>query len=1227
MNLEKNATGRVRWHGLMAMLAVIAVVSMAVVAVGLDESDGSTYGSEPEPYGYVNIIPSEVSDNSTFYIVKGGTLWIGFDLDESDFVESELIGAGLSFDAEKGEATGTITNSCILNVDGKRLNIVAVSPAYGTDVSDYPTYQASYREDYELDMVRHVGDSINERFEITFKNNYDYSISTDQEYEFNQAGISFDVDSESNGWTSTYYLTVTGTVREIMSFDYRVSLIQMDVESHYIHYVYLTGHVEFYYTITFDPGAGTCSVSTMNYSSTKDNLELPGATPAQNGYHFEGWYTDPSGGERVGGTGDNPFNVVPPNGDFILYAHYAEDTNPVVSIDITGSASIGVGESTTLNALATLLHPNEDGNRHVVWDLIDGEGVVSWGAETNLETGGRITVTGLSVGTATFRAMAADGSTDSNGDRISDYFTISVSESSSVERNNFTLIYRPTLNASEVSHMPDTFSVTNSTQSYYETQVAMLVPTHPENDFVGWSYSSSASKVDLEPGDPISLSPGTTYLYAVWKPIETMWTLSFDPNGGTGGPPQISEYETGQSHTFRIPGAQYNPNPPDASKEFGGWSREPNSGIVAAYPGGSLFTDKQDTILYAIWNDVSESNKFTLHFDANRGEGVPDDITNYSQDSTYPADIPNTKPSRPGYEFRGWALTPYWSEGDDYYPAGGSIIIYPGTTTLYAIWSQTNFTITFNANNGTGGPETVVASGTGEAQVMIPTGPDPTRDGYTFMGWSTDPNGPVDPDYAKGRLVTISENITLYAVWSQNSQPGGDDDDPEGIDYEFHFIVGEGVENAPEPLDVTVKGDENGVSFQFPETIPTSEGLTFLGWSNRENSESVVWYAGETYTFTSADRVNYFYPVWETGVDTWSLSFHPNGGIGGPATIYKTSEGDSCEFMIPTEPRPSRSGYTFLGWDRDPSVNRPSIPVADTETPYTVELENTEDKNAVLYAIWAEGNEDTFTLSFDANGGSDVPASLSGQDVGSHKFTIPLQYPNRSGYIFAGWSDSSTGGIVAYVGGTYVASSQDVTLYAVWVADDGTSKNFTVFYQPFEGADPVTKLVASNGNSAVHTLMTEDDEDFVSRVGYKFVGWSETEGGKVIDGGSYSTEAMNVVLYAVWSSTSATFPEATFDYTIDGLTVSFDASMAPNALTWYWDLGDGTKVGLKSFEHTFPGAGTYLVSLTVTNGGQQDVKKAYITVEDSGISIWIYVAIIAIVAIMAVAVLHYKGVI
>lgn len=1217
MNFEKSTTNlaRVRWHGIAAIVAFLAIVTILVIAVGSEESQGdSYYGSEPEPYGNVNIIPSEVSDNSTFYIVTGGTLWIGFNLDEDSFIQSELDDSGLTYDSEKGEITGIVTKCCTLNVCGKQLNIVAVPPAYGNDASDYPTYLASYREDYELDMVRHVGDSVNERFEITYEPDYSHSISSDHEYDFDQAGITFDVDHTSNGWTTTYYLTVTGTVRDIMSFDYRVTLTQMDIESHYIHYVYLTGHVEFYYTITLNPGRGSCSVSSMTYSSLNDDLELPNATPPQ-GEHFKGWYTDPSGGERVGGYGDNPFNIYTPNGDFTLYAQFGEDTNPVTSITISGSASIGIGESTTLNALSTLLHPNEDGDRRVIWDLIDGEGVVSWGDEIILETGGRITVTGLSAGTATFRAMAYDGSANSDGERVSDYFTISVSESPSVERNTFTLIYRPTI--SNVTNLPPTFSTT-STQSYYETQVAAIEPYNSRNTFLGWSYNSSASTVDIEPGDPISLPPGTTYLYAVWEPIQTMWTLTFDPNGGTGGPSQIQEYETGLSHTFRIPGEQFNPDPPDASKEFGGWSREPGSPIVAVYPGGSLYTTTQDTILYAIWNDVTELNEFTIHFDANRGSGAPSDITDYSADNTLIMNLPESTPSRPGYDFLGWSLNPYWNESDDYYPSNGSIMVYPGTTTLYAIWIQTNFTITFDPNNGTGGPGVIVASGSGAAQVMIPTSPDPTRDGYTFLGWSLEPNGQVDSKYAKGRLVTLNSNITLYAVWSQNSNPGGGDE-PEQIDYEFHFIVGEGVENAPD--DVVVTGDENGVTFKFPENILEMDGLKFVGWSNIENSDSAAWFANGSYHFDSEHRVNYFYPVWEREIGTWSLSFHPNGGIGGPSTIYATPEGDTYDFTVPAEPQPTRAGYTFLGWDKDPDVNAPSIPATGGTC-------TAEEQDTVLYAIWAEGNEDTFTLSFDANGGSDAPASISDQDVGSHRFTIPLQYPNMDGMIFVGWSDSPTGGVVAYVGGTYVASSQDVTLYAIWQTDDGTSKNFTVIYQPYPDADPIERLIASNGNSAIHTLMTEDDEEFPQRVGYTFVGWSETQGGRVIEDTTYRTGAMYVVLYGVWSSTSSTFPEAHIEYTADGLTVTFDGSMSPNALTWYWDMGDGTRYGLSSFEHTFPSAGTYLVSLTVTNGGQQDVKMIYITVEDdSGLSILTYVAIIAIIVIMIVFILRYKGVI
>ena len=171
---------------------------------------------------------------------------------------------------------------------------------------------------------------------------------------------------------------------------------------------------------------------------------------------------------------------------------------------------------------------------------------------------------------------------------------------------------------------------------------------------------------------------------------------------------------------------------------------------MAAYPGGSLYTTETNTILYAIWNDATENNVFVLHFDANRGTFAHGDITNYSPENTYVVELPDETPSRPGYAFLGWSLNPYWNEGDDYYPASSSIILYPGTTTLYAIWSQTSFTITFNPNNGTGGPGVVEASGVNEAQVMSPTSPDPTRDGYTFMGWSKDP------------LVAVLHNCGCY---------------------------------------------------------------------------------------------------------------------------------------------------------------------------------------------------------------------------------------------------------------------------------------------------------------------------------------------------------------------------------------------------------------------------------------------------------------------------------
>ena len=71
----------------------------------------------------------------------------------------------------------------------------------------------------------------------------------------------------------------------------------------------------------------------------------------------------------------------------------------------------------------------------------------------------------------------------------------------------------------------------------------------------------------------------------------------------------------------------------------------------------------------------------------------------------------------------------------------------------------------------------------------------------------------------------------------------------------------------------------------------------------------------------------------------------------------------------------------------------------------------------------------TFTVSYNANGGSGAPASQTktyGVDL-----TLSSTVPTRAGYAFKGWAKSSTGAVAYPAGGTYKENSA-VTLYAIW---------------------------------------------------------------------------------------------------------------------------------------------------------------------------------------------------
>ena len=71
----------------------------------------------------------------------------------------------------------------------------------------------------------------------------------------------------------------------------------------------------------------------------------------------------------------------------------------------------------------------------------------------------------------------------------------------------------------------------------------------------------------------------------------------------------------------------------------------------------------------------------------------------------------------------------------------------------------------------------------------------------------------------------------------------------------------------------------------------------------------------------------------------------------------------------------------------------------------------------------------TFTVSYNANGGTGAPASQT-KTYGVN-LTLSSTIPTRAGYAFKGWATSSTGAVAYQAGGTYSANSA-VTLYAVW---------------------------------------------------------------------------------------------------------------------------------------------------------------------------------------------------
>ena len=82
--------------------------------------------------------------------------------------------------------------------------------------------------------------------------------------------------------------------------------------------------------------------------------------------------------------------------------------------------------------------------------------------------------------------------------------------------------------------------------------------------------------------------------------------------------------------------------------------------------------------------------------------------------------------------------------------------------TVYRIFNLKTYTITYNANGGTGAPSSQTYIG-GETITLSTT--EPTRTNYFFVGWATSSSA-TTATYSAGGTYTIDGDVTLYAVWN-----------------------------------------------------------------------------------------------------------------------------------------------------------------------------------------------------------------------------------------------------------------------------------------------------------------------------------------------------------------------------------------------------------------------------------------------------------------------------
>lgn len=242
-------------------------------------------------------------------------------------------------------------------------------------------------------------------------------------------------------------------------------------------------------------------------------------------------------------------------------------------------------------------------------------------------------------------------------------------------------------------------------------------------------------------------------------------------------------------------------------------------------------------------------------------------------------------------------------------------------------------------------------------------------------------------------------------------------------------------------------------------------GATFSFSKTHDNSGNLSFRAGIVGTISGYGPNTSVYD-WPTGYEIsihenrqLYVSYNANGGSGAPGATYFYG---STESITLSSTRPTRTGYTFLGWSTSST--------ATTATYSPGQNIGTRSSGLALYAVW---QINTYTISFDANGGEGAPEAVT--KTHGVMLTLPDTIPTRAGYDFLGWSTDSSATTATYQAGGSFTANAATTLYAVWrvisytlsatVSDRGITANILRTASPIGGA---ASGLLSNGDTVYY---------------------------------------------------------------------------------------------------------------------------------------------------------------